>query len=272
MIYFILSQDPSNYKILNGFSKENDPLMKVGIKDPRYPEAYYPRYDPALHPKQYTKASMPYQKRPQIYGKDTRAYYGPATRYQVINTSANEGKATRVILKDLSELSPTKEKINELQKQLNNLNNYIYLPKNMMKSDKGRLPYYSDLNAYYDPTRSEKMNQKRALEQKINRMKVNLRTIEMEKRAAVAGIKNPFEAKKVQGRLFVENRNNVKTEVYNDFISKNMADDDNNKKTNTITPPVKTSGPITFSTIASNYETSNNSNPKIELKNGKFLF
>merc|ERR1711957_178138 len=33
--------DPSNFQILNGKTKENDPLMKTGVKDPRFPKAYY---------------------------------------------------------------------------------------------------------------------------------------------------------------------------------------------------------------------------------------
>jgi hypothetical protein len=200
-------------------------------------------------------------------------------------------------MKDLSELNPNQEKINELQMQLNNLNNFIYLPKNMMKRDKDRRPYYADPNAYYDPTRSEITNKKIALENKINRMKANLRTMELEKRSVAAGEKttNPFGYEKVQGKIYVENRENSKTEAYNEYVKNMLGEDENqNFKKNTITPPLrnsenlndqkpkktyilssnikpKTENLITFSTIASNFDSSNNLSTQKKLKNGKFL-
>jgi hypothetical protein len=275
--------------------------MKTGEINKNDSKAYYPRYDPALHPKIERKIQSFYQNRPDVYDKDRRSYYGPSSRYQVINTNPHQGKKVKVIMRDLSEYNPNKEKIKELQMQLNNLNNFIYLPKYMMRMDKNRQPYYADPNAYYDPTRSEINRKRRELKNTINRMKANLSAMELEKRAMATGEKttNPLGYEKVQGKIFVENRENSKSEAYNDYIKNMIGEVDSQlNQQKTITAPLRhnesknyqnptrteninkkntanssstTIKGITFSTIASNYDITNNIKTK-EFKNGKIYF
>merc|ERR1711957_867920 len=220
--------DPSNFQILNGKTKENDPLMKTGVKDPRFPEAYYPHYDPSLHPKKQEKMKH-YKPRPAIYEKDQKAYYRSTENTDMINSSIpKELKSVKITLGDLSDKDPSKaskEKIEEMQKQLSNLNNFIPLPKNMLKRDKGRRAYYPDPNAYYDPTKSDTEEQKRYLQNSIISMRKNLDV--MEKNGGKIPL--PFQIKQTKGKIYVENRRNYQAESYNKHIA-NMLEDETPKK------------------------------------------
>lgn len=200
--------------------------MKSGVKDPRFPEPYYPHFDPALHPKKQKKLRH-IKKRPDVYEKDTKAYYGPIAKYEVINTLPKDGKKVKIIMKDLSELNPSQEKINELQKQLNNLNNFISLPKNMMKGDKNRHPYYPDPKPYYDPTKADVNKKKAYLQNKINLMKKNLALLQKQK----GPVPELYKYEKAQGHIYVENKDNVLTEAYNTYVN-SMLDDEPKRKKN----------------------------------------
>jgi hypothetical protein len=220
--------DPGNFQILNGKTKENDPLMKTGIMDPRFPEPYYPHYDPKLHP-QKPKKQIPYKPRPKIYEKDQKAYYRSTANTDMINNNLpKELKSVKITLGDLSDKDPSKasrEKIDEMQKQLNNLNNFIPLPKNMLKRDKGRNAYYPDPNAYYDPTKSDTEAHKRYLQKQIITMRKNLAIMEQNG----GKIPLPFQIEKTKGKIYVENRRNYQTESYNRHISK-MLEEETSKK------------------------------------------
>jgi len=223
-----IDADPSNFQILNGKTKENDPLMKTGIMDPRFPEAYYPHYDPSLHPKKQEKMKH-YKPRPAIYEKDQKAYYRSTENTDMINSSIpKELKSVKITLGDLSDKDPSKaskEKIEEMQKQLSNLNNFIPLPKNMLKRDKGRRAYYPDPNAYYDPTKSDTEEQKRYLQNSIISMRKNLDV--MEKNGGKIPL--PFQIEQTKGKIYVENRRNYQAESYNKHIA-NMLEDETPKK------------------------------------------
>jgi len=285
-------------------TKENDPLMKTSELNKNDPSPYYPHFDPALHPKKQKKRRH-IKRRPDVYEKDPKAYYGPIAKYEVINTLPHDGKKTKIVMKDLSELNPSEEKIIELQRQLNNLNNFISLPKNMLKRDKGRHPYYADPNAYYDPTKSDVEEKKKALQNKINLMKKNLKLMQ-ENGGAIPEL---YKYEKVNGKIYVENRVNSETEKYNKYMKDMLGEDDpvNQKKSkspalgskiqanfrqshhyNTHAPrrvhsakvhtekdlgKTTSIGGITFSTISSNYDTSEKKNEKEvktkEWKNGK---
>lgn len=71
---------------MNGFTKENDPMMKTSVRDPRYPEAYYPYYNPELHTTEIPKPrdfSIPMNRYVQgIYKIDQKPYYGPPESYR----------------------------------------------------------------------------------------------------------------------------------------------------------------------------------------------
>lgn len=240
--------------------------MKTSEINKNDPEAYYPRYDPALHPKKERKRYH-LKKRPDVYEKDPKAYYGPSARYQTVSSNLNDSKEVKIVMGDLSELIPSKEKIKELQRQLANLNNFIYLPKNMMLRDKGRFPYFNDPSAYYDPTKSDIIKKKRDLIQRIKNMKEGLRKMEQNK----GDIPNPFRYEKVPEKITVENKTNFQVEEYNKNISNMLREEDSyasnqeknkssalskeNSKNNNINKPNLSTNPgvITFRTISSNY-------------------
>ena len=175
--------------------------MKSGVRDNRFPEPYYPHYDPSLHPTK-PKKNRHFKPRPAIYEKDPKAYYRSTAYSDMVNTTPQGLKKVPIVLGDLSEKDPskaTKEKLKEKERQLNNLNNFIPLPKNMLKRDKGRSPYYPDPNAYYDPTRADTEKQKRELQHIIITMRKNLAL--MEKNGGK--IPNPFRIENVKGKISV---------------------------------------------------------------------
>lgn len=68
----------------------NDPTMKVGVRDTRYPEAYYPYYNPELHrapeiPKQRKYDSALNRYTAPVYNLDQKPYYGPSESFRVFN-------------------------------------------------------------------------------------------------------------------------------------------------------------------------------------------
>ena len=81
--------NPQDYKILNGFDKAHDPNMETPNRDPRYPEAYYPYYNPELHranpvkPRDFGVAMNRYTN--IIKQNDQQPYYGPSESYRVYN-------------------------------------------------------------------------------------------------------------------------------------------------------------------------------------------
>jgi len=170
-----------------------------------------------------------YKPRPAIYEKDQKAYYRSTENTDMINSSIpKELKSVKITLGDLSDKDPSKaskEKIEEMQKQLSNLNNFIPLPKNMLKRDKGRRAYYPDPNAYYDPTKSDTEEQKRYLQNSIITMRKNLDV--MEKNGGKIPL--PFQIEQTKGKIYVENRRNYQAESYNRHIS-NMLEDETPKK------------------------------------------
>lgn len=193
--------------------------MKSGVINPKDREPYYPHYDPALHPQQ-PKKRYQIKKKPAVYALDDKAYYGPQMRYQTIASNRMEGTETKIIMKDLSDIIPSKEKIQELQKQLNNINNFIMLPKNMMMVDKDRRPYFNDPSAYYDPTQSDLIKKKKSLIKRVNYMTEQLKKMEENK----GEIPNPFRYEKVPEN-YIENRTNANIELYNKGISDMLSDE-----------------------------------------------
>jgi hypothetical protein len=267
-------------------SKENDPLLKTGEINKNDPEAYYPRNNPVLH----HKKTKHIKRRPDLYEKDPKAYYGPISKYEIIGTVPKDQKKVKITLKDLSELNPSQEKIDELQSQLNNLNNFISLPKNMMINDKGRHPYYQDPDAYYDPTKADVAQKKKELKSKIALMKKNLSLMQ----ANGGKMPEPFKYGNVKGKIYVENRDNVQKEAYNKYIKDMLGEEDSKKKELNPTVNVKYNSPnikksfrskvqtaeehekspnvagITFRTISSNYDVSHKqkeNTKKSEIKN-----
>ena len=98
---FIHRQNPGNFKILNGFDKEHDPEMKTGPRDSRYPEAYYPYYDPELHradgPPKPRDYSIPLNRYSNgIYQLDQQPYYGQADSFRVFNKPDVSTKRVRI--------------------------------------------------------------------------------------------------------------------------------------------------------------------------------
>ena len=234
--------------------------MKTSEINKKYPEAYYPRYDPALHTKMGRKRYH-LKKRPNIYEKDSTAYYGPSARYETISSNKNEGKKVKIIMKDLSEVIPSKEKIQELQRQLNNLNNFILLPKNLMRVDKERSPYFNDPSAYYDPTKSDIIRKRRSLIKRINKMQKSLRKLEGQK----GEVPNPFKYEKAPEKIFVENRTNSKVEEYNKSISNMLSEEDAYNKVNNKSAPTSAPASPSLSVFGVDEKSKNNIRVKSNL-------
>jgi len=182
--------------------------------NPKYPDAYYPHYNPAFYPfKPTNKKYISRNKFNSIYQKDPDAYYGKMDSYRIIDTTFQGGSKVKIQMGDLTEVYPSRENLEELERQLNNINRFISLPKELLKSDKGRRVYLKDPNAYYDPTSTDLFKKKAHLESLISNIK---NTLSKEKTEEISA--NDFDYKAVKGKIYVENKFNTEREIENDFI------------------------------------------------------
>jgi len=193
--------------ILNGFDKNRDPLMKTSERDPRYLQAYYPYYNPDLHMKERPKRrdwSAPLNRYTNnIYRNDQKPYYGPPEDYRVFNIpDIPDVDVSRVSiaflikipikLADLSDSIPSNKNIQELEKELNQLKNYVSGPKFLY--DQTSKVYPIDAGAYYDPTLPDKQKRMKYLQERIDtltkEMKLNLKPVVAEVRSVKLGVQN----------------------------------------------------------------------------------
>jgi len=227
--------------------------------NPNYPEAYYPHYDPSLHPLKISyKKYINRNKSKNIYTKDNQAYYGRINPYRVIDTTNQGGSPVKIKMGDLTEFYPSQENLEELQRQLDNINRFISLPKELLKEDKGKKVYLKDPNAYYDPTSTDLFARKAHLEKLILGIK---KTLAKEKTEEISA--NDFDYQVAKGKVYVENKFNTEREKENEYIkdsfyydvkknNKNESKEINSRNSFGITD--SNAQKVVYKTIARNYK------------------
>jgi len=203
--------------ILNGFDKNHDPLMKTSERDSRYPQAYYPYYNPDLHREERPKRrdwSAPLNRYTNnVYRNDQKPYYGPPEDFRVFNIpDVNISRVsiaflikTPIKLADLSDSVPSNKNIQELQKELNQLKNYVSGPKFLY--DQTSKVYPIDAGAYYDPTLPDKQKRMKYLQERIDtltkQMKSNFKPVVAEVRSVKLGVQNFTNKNKEETNGFI---------------------------------------------------------------------
>jgi len=251
-----IEYNPSRYIVLNGKSKEKDPQMMTSQIDGNYTEPYYPYYDPLKHP--FVPPHQIYEKRGhtsnEIYTLDKNPYYGPSKDFTIHDTTLSSGKTVNVTVADLAEVIASDDNIEELQKQLDNLNRYISGPKKLLSSEQFSQVYHKDPNAYYDPTSTDLFAKKAHLEKVIKELKT--KKADDEKLKEIITETTSVETEK--GHVSIENKVNQDRENTNEYIA--------NSFYYPVPHPQQQNQSVSYRTIASNQEEAeqyNNKNPII---------
>jgi hypothetical protein len=194
--------------------------MKKGEVNSKDSAPYYPYQKPHTPQKDEYKQHKNFQHQHDyhdIYQNDQKPYYGPGEAYNKIDTTKSPGIHIKVTMGDLTDKMATDENINELQKQLDNLNRYIAGPKKMLSNEQFAHVYQKDPNAYYDPTGVDLNARKAYLEKTLadlRKQKADNDRLQKE----LTGVSVNQE----KGKITIQNKVNADKEKENSVISNNF--------------------------------------------------